>query len=95
MSFRAFIKLEYYTDRPQIAAMVGPLVLLSLLIAVIATPFFLLGNSIFRDKGMFFATLSILVSFLMVTFFRFPWIALALGNGILYFALKFGWPKRK
>jgi len=72
--------------------MVGHLLILSVIFAVIATAFFLLGNTRYQYKGLFFATLSILVSFLMVTFPPYPWISLIVGNGLLYLAL--WWPTR-
>jgi hypothetical protein len=72
--------------------MVGNLLILSVIFAVIATAFFMLGNTRYQYKGLFFATLSILVSFVMVTFFPYPWIFLIVGNGILYLAL--WWPTR-
>lgn len=72
--------------------MVGNLLILSVIFAVIATAFFLLGNTRYQYKGLFFATLSILVSFASVTYFPYPWVCLVVGNGLLYFAL--WWPTR-
>lgn len=71
--------------------MVGSLLIISVIVALIATAFFLLGNTSYQGKGLFFATLSILLSFVLITVlplpYPYPWVALAVGNIILYLAL--------
>ena len=73
--------------------MVGSLLILSVIVAIIATAFFLLGNTSYQGKGLFFATLSILLSFVLFTILRlpfpYPWVALVVGNAIFYLALWF------
>ncbi len=81
-----------HLSQNEATTMVGHLLILSVIFAVIATAFFLLGNTRYQGKGLFFATLSILVSFIMVTFPPYPWISLAVGNGLLYLGL--WWPTR-
>jgi hypothetical protein len=66
-----------------------PLLFISVVVAAIASGFFYIGNTQFKDKGLFFATLSIMLSFVAMTFTTLSWYGVVGANLVLY-AVIFG-----
>ena len=63
------------------------LVIASLIMALIASGFFFIGNKDFHQKGLFLVTLSILFSFCALTFLPFGFVGVVGVNLLFYVVL--------